>query len=166
MTPAGAPASRAVPRVPEVNTHREKREEQSKTHLKTHQPSCIFLPGRVDALAEGLLAACNSQHSLLPLEAPALPGCGLDTCHCGDRAPGAWRLKSLLWASCTQLFLSTCRQSLKSLLSKPCKHSPVTFHLRFLLCPQQPHLVRRSSTVAPSTDEETEAEWETLQLQL
>lgn len=30
MTPAGAPASRAVPGVPEVNTHREKRGKQSK----------------------------------------------------------------------------------------------------------------------------------------
>lgn len=40
--PSRCSGRRAVPGVPEVNTHREKREERSKTHLKTHQPLCIF----------------------------------------------------------------------------------------------------------------------------
>jgi hypothetical protein len=80
VTPAGARAGRAVPGVPEVNTHGEKREEQSKNHLKTHQPLCIFFLGCVrkwaslpSAEAEGLLAAQDVLKIPLPPEAPASP---------------------------------------------------------------------------------------------
>lgn len=60
MTPAGAPAGRAVPGVPEVNTHREKEKSEAKTHLKTHQPLCIFFPGRVGKRALVSLQGCRA----------------------------------------------------------------------------------------------------------
>lgn len=60
MTPAGALASRAVPRVSEVNTHRKKREEESKNPFEnTSTFMHIFFLERVGKWASRLGAVAG-----------------------------------------------------------------------------------------------------------
>lgn len=155
MTPAGAPASRAVPGVPEVNTHREKRGKQSKNPFDNTATFMYIFSWACWKM--GLVLMQRWRGCWLPgtlRVPPASPLPGAPRLQLGPSSRRGWGPlgpdgSSPRWAPYTpavviHLLPSGEAPSLRSWLSKPCRRSHATLHLQVLLRSPQPRLVRRS----------------------
>lgn len=156
MTPAGAPAGPAVPGSPRLILTGRKEKSKAKTHLKTHQPLCIFVLGRVGKWASscggGGGVCCPGLSIPCASGAPAPWGLVWALAMVGTGPHGACPLKCLLWASRAQLLCAPAdvpptAGPLHLCLSKPGAHSHVAS------AAQQPCLVRGSNPTGSSTHE-------------